>query len=304
MHSINISKRFLTILTIFAILISSMEIAEVSYAAVSKEPRLNVKTLYITKASAYKLRVYNTKSSYNTVFTSSNTDVIIIKRAHTKSCMIKPNASGTASVTAIVKDDNGNEISNLKCKVIVSPPAISVKFNKNKLKIHVGDSKKLSAIIKPNISSEQPKYTSDNFKIATVSSTGTVTAISGGQTMIHASIANGKEDYYTVIVTASDSNSDKSSSSESKINSDEKNKLNNSSTNAPDFNLNSNSGSTASPSPTAAPTIVPPQSLPGFSGPYPYYYQGKDKPKYKSEPFIMSNNQEDDTSLQSEEKSI
>lgn len=169
-------------------------------AAVSRTPRLSVKTLYIAKDSAYKLHIYNTKPDYTTEFTSSDSDIVVIKKSRYKNCRLKAKAIGTATVTAEVSDSEGNEVVTLKCKVTVSPTALSVKFTKRKVKLSEGRSRIVKAVVKPNISYEQPKYTSDDTDIATISSTGVVTAISEGQTTIRATIANGSEATCIIVV--------------------------------------------------------------------------------------------------------
>ncbi len=176
----------------FSIIISlCMVFSSTSYAAVSRSPRLSVKTLHIEKDRTYKLHIYNTRPEYTTEFTTSNSDVVMVRKNKVKSCRLKACSIGSATVTAKVFDGEGNEITALKCRVVVSPPALSVKFTKKKVKLTVGRSRIIKAVVKPNISYEQPKYTSDDTSIVTISSTGVVTAVSKGQTTIRATISNG-----------------------------------------------------------------------------------------------------------------
>ena len=188
------------IISFFLIMSLCMVFYNTADAAVSRTPRLSVKTLYIAKDSAYKLHIYNTKPDYTTEFTSSDSDIVVIKKSRYKNCRLKAKAIGTATVTAEVSDSEGNEVVTLKCKVTVSPTALSVKFTKRKVKLSEGRSRIVKAVVKPNISYEQPKYTSDDTDIATISSTGVVTAVSEGQTTIRATIANGSEATCIIVV--------------------------------------------------------------------------------------------------------
>lgn len=180
-------------LIIFAIsIICSLSLSSISYAAVSKSPRLNIKNLSLAKGSTYKLRLYNIGKDYSVSFQSSDEDTAAIKSTNGNSCTIKAKSSGQAVITTLVSDENNETVSELKCKVSVTPPAVSVKFCKKKLKLTVGQTKKVKISKKPLSSFEQPRFISDNPSIASVSSNGTVTAHSAGKTTIRVSIANGK----------------------------------------------------------------------------------------------------------------
>lgn len=195
--------RKLLILIILMCVIASIVNTPAELSAASRMPKLNVRTLYITKASAYKLRVYNTLDNYKVLFESKDNSIVGISKAKGNICRVKPKASGNTTISAYVYDSDDELISTLTCKVIVSPAAASVKFNKKRYMITEGSSKKIKAIIKPNISNEMPLYSSDNPEIATVSSNGTVTAVSAGQTTIRASISNGRSSSYILIVARS-----------------------------------------------------------------------------------------------------
>ena len=174
-----------------------------SYAAISTSPRLNVKNLSMIKGKSYTIRLYNVKKDRKISFKSGNSDIVYIKRATTKFCIVRAKASGNTTITATVTDAEADTTVKLKCKVTVSPPAISVKFSSKKVKLTVGTTKKQKFTIKPNISCEKPVFSSENEKIATISSTGIITGVSPGKTVIHAVISNGKEATLKVTVTAS-----------------------------------------------------------------------------------------------------
>lgn len=181
------------ILLIFALSIAgSLFTGDISHAAISKSPRLNIKNLSLTKNRTYKLRVYNIGREYSVSFQSSDTDIAIIKSIKKNSCTIKAKSSGQSVITATVNDENDEVVSELKCNVTVTPPAVSVKFCKKKLKLAVGQVRKVKVSKKPLNSFEQPRFSSDDPSIASISSNGTVTAHAAGKTIIRASIANGK----------------------------------------------------------------------------------------------------------------
>ena len=192
---------------IFVLILACFVNLNITTAAVIKEPRLNVRTLSLAKDTTYKLRIYNTKKSYTTKFESDDTSIVSIRKPTEKACTLRPRSNGTTYITATITDEEDTLVTELKCKVTISPPAISFKFAKKKVKLDVGQSRKPKTITKPNITAEQPKYCSDNPLIATVSSTGTIVGLSVGQTVIRASIANGRQDSIIVIVSSSsDSN--------------------------------------------------------------------------------------------------
>ncbi len=197
---LSIFKRsYLIIFTL--LIICSLSISTVSHAAVSKSPRLNIKNLSLAKGSTYKLRLYNISKDDTVSFQSSDTDTAIVKSTKGNLCTIKAKSSGQAVITAIVSDENSDSVSELKCKVTITPPAVSVKFCKKKLKLKVGQSRKVKVSKKPLSSFEQPRFISENPSIASVSSNGTITAHSTGKATIRVSIANGKGGVCKVTVT-------------------------------------------------------------------------------------------------------
>lgn len=183
-------KLSIIIIMLFTIIVGSLSITSTSYAIV-KEPRMNVKTLSLAKKSKYTIRVYNT-TDYTVSFSSSDTKVVYIKEYTNSSCCIRTKSPGLAYITASLTNDTSGEVTALKCKVKVSPLAISIKLPKKKLKLTVGQSVRLKYNIKPNISAEQPRFVSEHPSVASVSSTGMVTALAPGKVNIRAYISNGR----------------------------------------------------------------------------------------------------------------
>lgn len=189
------------------LLIISLIVADKYYssASISRSPRLNVRNLSLTKNKSYTIRLYNIKAEQTISFKSSNKSVVQIKHTASKFCVIRGKSTGSATVTATINDQEADSVSKLKCKVNVSPPALSVKFNNKKYKMVEGTTKKIKVSVKPNTSSERPVFKSDNESVATISSSGIVNALSPGKTVIHAVIANGKEATVKIVVVQSDS---------------------------------------------------------------------------------------------------
>lgn len=109
-------------------------------------------------------------------------------------------AAGTADITATAGDITGT------CKVTVKEPdtvlAESVTLNKSELGLAVGESEKLTATVLPeNTTDKSVVWTSSKDSVATVSSDGTVTAVSVGDAVITAT-CGAKSDECTVSVTA------------------------------------------------------------------------------------------------------
>ena len=183
-------KNITIMIMFFAICAATFLTAPTSHAIV-KEPRLNVKTLSLAKKNKYIIRVYNA-SDYSVSFASSDTNIINVKDVTASSCKLVPKSAGSAYVVATLTSLEGDEVRELKCKVKVSPIAISIKLSKKKMKLMVGDSVKIKYSIKPNISAEKPRFVSEHPNVASVSSTGVVTALAPGKVNIRAYIANGR----------------------------------------------------------------------------------------------------------------
>ena len=157
--------------------------------AAPKKIKLNVKKLNLTVGSDYQLRVYNLKKKQKVTFSSSKPAVVSLQEnsQSKKKVTIRAMAIGSSTITATVK--KGKKARKiLKCKVKVSPSAVSIKFLKRQATVCVGQRLRLDTIIKPNTSLEQPVYESNDPDIATVNCRGIVTAISPGTVTITATL--------------------------------------------------------------------------------------------------------------------
>lgn len=158
--------------------------------------KLNVKRVSIVKDHTYTLKVYNITDNHKVTFKSSSDSIAKVSDDGT----ITGTDFGTATVTVTVKD-GFKTIATLDCEVTVGPPALSVKLTKSEITLIVGRNTTLTAILKPNNTVEEAKFSSNDTSIATVSVGGRITAKSAGVTYVFASIDNGKYDLCKVTVT-------------------------------------------------------------------------------------------------------
>lgn len=181
-------KKKVALLLAFALVFSFVFSGNTVWAA-SKKPKLNVKKLNMTVGGTFQIRVYNMKKKYKVTYVSSNVDVATVKADsfNKKRANISALSVGSSTITVTVKKAK-KVVRTLKCKVKVSPSAVSIKFMKRQAKIDVGEKMRLETIIKPNTSMEQPVFESDDPDIATVNSRGLITGISPGTVIITATL--------------------------------------------------------------------------------------------------------------------
>ena len=152
----------------------------------NQEVKLNVKKKSIVKGSSYTLILYNLTETQKVSFKSSDTEIATVD----KDGVVTALKVGEATITVTVKD-GFRTVSTLTCDVTVGPPAISVKLKRSEINLVVSKSTLLEVILKPNNTVEDPKYSSADITIATVSSNGRITAKAVGTTYIFCSIENG-----------------------------------------------------------------------------------------------------------------
>lgn len=182
-------KRITLFLAIALVITSALPLSAPVTQAAPKKIKLNIRRLNLTVGTNYQLRVYNLNKKQKVTFSSSNPEVISLQEnpQFKKKVTVKAIAIGSSKITATVKQ--GKKVRKiLKCKVKVSPNAVSIKFLKRQAEVSVGQRLRLDTIIKPNTSLEQPVFESDNPDIATVNCRGIVTAISPGTVTITATL--------------------------------------------------------------------------------------------------------------------
>lgn len=178
-------KKKFTSLLVFVLLISMVLPAGTSFAA-GKKPKLNMKKLNMTVGSTFSLRVYNAKKKHKITFTSSKPSIATVK-TETQNASVSALAIGSSVITVTVKKGK-KVVRNLKCRVRVSPNAVSIKFMKNQVSVPLSQRTRLETIIKPNTSAERPVFESSDESIAIVNSRGVVMGVSPGTVTITATL--------------------------------------------------------------------------------------------------------------------
>ncbi len=181
-----ISAWLLVLLLAFSTLFSSVP---AQAAAKNKKVKLNVKKLNMTVDGTFTLRVYNVKKKQKVTFTSSNEAVVSLTGNENSDRRVTLTAAsiGSSTITATVKKGR-KTVRQLKCRVKVSPSAVSIKFTRRKVRIALNEQYQLEPIIKPSTSTEQPIYESSNSAVATVSCLGVVTGVNYGSATISATL--------------------------------------------------------------------------------------------------------------------
>lgn len=177
-------KKKFTSLLVFVLLISMVLPAGTSFAA-GKKPKLNMKKLNMTVGSTFSLRVYNAKKKHKITFTSSKPSIATVKTEtqNARYASVSALAIGSSVITVTVKKGK-KVVRNLKCRVRVSPNAVSIKFMKNQVSVPLSQRTRLETIIKPNTSVERPVFESSDESIAIVNSRGVVMGVSPGTVTI------------------------------------------------------------------------------------------------------------------------
>lgn len=168
---------------------------EPTVAETQAEIKLGVKSKYLVKGKEYTLKVYNLTEKQKVVFRTSDSEIATVN----EDGVIHGIANGTATITVLVKEGS-KVVSALSCTVVVGPPAINVKWTKSEVVLLVGKKTTLKTIVLPYNTVETAKFFTANKKVATVSSTGKVTAKALGTTYLFTMIDNGKFDICKVTV--------------------------------------------------------------------------------------------------------
>lgn len=162
-------------------------------SASAADTGLNKTKLALTVGQTSTLKV--TGASTGVKWSSSNTKVATVS----KTGKVKAKKAGTATITATVNKQK------YTCKVTVSKKTVlvsKVKLNKSKVTIYKGKTYKLKATVSPSkAANKKVSWTSSNPDIATVSSSGTVTAKKNGTVTITATAKDGSGKKRTCKVT-------------------------------------------------------------------------------------------------------
>ncbi len=199
-------RKILLFMLSFVLLFSTTMLLQANTGSCApKKAKINVKKLTLTKTEDYTLRVYNMKKNQTVKFVTEDDDIISLyqKNSRSKTATVTASNTGTAVIRANVYNKKGRLVRSLKTTIKVTPFAISIKFAQKKVKLKVANTRKLSVIIKPSTSQETPIFESSDTDIVTVNSRGVITAISGGEAYITATLlSNGQRVRCRIIVEA------------------------------------------------------------------------------------------------------
>lgn len=113
-------------------------------------------------------------------------------------------SAGTATITATAKDGSGCNDSCVVTVVAQAVPVTSVELSDSSISLTKGSTKSLSATVYPdNASNKELRWESNNSSVATVSSTGLVTAVKSGKATITATALDGSGQFDSCEVTVS-----------------------------------------------------------------------------------------------------
>lgn len=137
-------------------------------------------------------------------FKSSDSSVLSVQKVADDTCTYKGESSGKATLTVRIRSNKNlffqNRTVTLKAKISVSPKAVSIKFRRAKIRMTVGQKKKIKTVIRPSISKEKPSFTSADPEIAYFQNHNFLRAKQPGTTYITAAINNGMKVRCKVIV--------------------------------------------------------------------------------------------------------
>ena len=157
-----------------------------AYANETQDIKLNVNSQTIVKGKTFSLYVYNLNEGQTVTFVSSDPTIASVK----ESGVVTGNLVGSATILVTVTEDE-NTIDILSCEIKVGPPAVNVQFSRLELNMVVGQKVTLERFVLPLNAVENPKFSTYDRTIATVSAGGRVTAKAEGSTYIFAQLDNG-----------------------------------------------------------------------------------------------------------------
>lgn len=144
---------------------------------------LSQSSISMKEGNTYQLSasVYPTNATNKNVnWSSSNTSVATVSNG-----LVSAKSAGTAIITCRAADGSGKYAT---CKVSVESATVyvsSITLNKNSASLYVGETTQLTATVSPSSATNKSvSWTSDDTSVATVSSTGLVTAKSAGTATI------------------------------------------------------------------------------------------------------------------------
>ncbi len=180
---------------------ATLKVTVIPKVSVSKIT-LNMDKVSIERTSNEKLYLFETiipsNASDKTVkWASSNTTVATVD----SNGVVTPRSAGQTRITATAKDGSGASAS---CMVTVVEPVTGISLDKKAATILLNETVKLTATVKPSDASNKTvKWSTSKSSVATVSSSGLVTAKGGGTAIITAKTADGEYDVSCTVTVIS-----------------------------------------------------------------------------------------------------
>lgn len=178
-------KKVVSVMMVVLMLFATVSVAFTSSAATKKVTKVKLNktslTMYTTQTVKLKATISPSNASNKKVtWKSSNTKVATVDSKGN----VKAVKKGTATITCTAKDGSKKKAT---CKVTVNKKVAvtSVKLNKTSVSIVKGKTSTLKATVNPsNASVKTVKWSSSNKDVATVSSSGKITAVGVGTATI------------------------------------------------------------------------------------------------------------------------
>ena len=158
-----------------------------AYANETQDIKLNVKSQTIVKGKHFSRYVYNLNEGQTVSFVSSDPAIVSVN----ENGVVTGNVVGTATILVTVTEGE-NTVDILSCEIKVGPPAVNVQFSRLELNMVVGQKTTFERIVLPLNAVENPKFSTFDRTIATVSAGGRVSAKAEGSTYIFAQLDNGR----------------------------------------------------------------------------------------------------------------
>ena len=205
-------KKALALVLSFIIMLSFFVTNDTNvYAAASKVKKVEVtnlkkNTLTLNKGSkktlSVKVSVTGKKTSTDFTVKSSNKKVAAVKKSG-KKVIITAKKDGKANITITSKADKKKKT---VVKVSVVTPVKGITMSTSKATIKQGKTLQLKATVSSDATNKKITWSSSNTGVATVSSTGLVTAKKVGTTTITAKAQDGSGKQATCVITVNNPN--------------------------------------------------------------------------------------------------
>ncbi len=197
-----ISRCFLLFICLFSLLLDTPT-ASAAGSEYSEEYYLNITKASLLAGDTLSLYVEGA-SDEEISFSSENDSIVSVESINENTCQCTGVSVGSTVITVKVRKKVlffTSSTTTLRCKITVTPSAVSIRFKKRTYRMNVGKKKKANVVLRPSITSEKPTFVSSDTKIVTVNSKGRIVAKAAGTAIITATLKNGIQAQCKVIVT-------------------------------------------------------------------------------------------------------